>query len=64
MLRSFIEAHRKNTPHEKWRNAAARMLRARGYKPKAARGFTQTMLEFALLLPWFGFMFEEAAVGD
>ncbi|HKS22906.1 MAG TPA: hypothetical protein VJZ76_08935, partial [Thermoanaerobaculia bacterium] len=52
-VRSFLAAYRENTPHEKWLRSVARMLRKRGYKAKAIRNFTQTMQEFALLLPWF-----------
>lgn len=58
-LRSFLAAYRENTPPETWQRAVTRMLRKRGYKPKTARWFAQTMLEFALLLPWFGFVYEE-----
>ena len=60
-VRSFLAAYRENTPHETWRRSAERMLRKRGYKAKSIRSFTQAMTEFALLLPWFGFVWEDAS---
>src|ERR1051325_3448843 len=64
VVRSFLAAYRNNTPNEKWRRSAERMLRKRGYKAKAIRSFTETMLEFSLLLPWFGFVWGEGGGGE
>ena len=42
-----------------WRRSAGRLLRKRGYDAKRIAGMTRMMLDFALLLPWFGFLFED-----
>jgi hypothetical protein len=59
VIRHFLAARRDNVPMASWRRRALRMLRKRGYDAKRAAGITQTMLNFELLLPWFGFLFEE-----
>jgi hypothetical protein len=59
VLRHFLAARRENVPLPKWRRAASRLLRARGYDAKRAARLMQLMIDFELLLPWFAFLFEE-----
>src|ERR1043165_6673466 len=59
LLRHFLAARRENVPLKNWRRSAGRLLRKRGYDAKRSAGMTQMMIDFALLLPWFGFLFEE-----
>jgi hypothetical protein len=59
LVRHFVAARREGVPLEKWRRAAARMLRARGWEKKRIASATQLVLDYKLLLPWFGFLWSD-----
>lgn len=60
VVRHFLAARRRNVPLANWRRSAARLLRARGHGAKSRASIVQLVVDFALLLPWFGFLFEDA----
>jgi hypothetical protein len=62
VVRLFLAARRENAPPAKWRRAASRLLRERGHGAKSRASIVQLVADFALLLPWFSFLFEEPEV--